>query len=91
MIDTAFADPLTVEVTADDPHEPVAGGMISFAAPSGGASAALSSDTATIGSDGVASVTATANSNVGTYTITSVAPEPARRPISTWRTWRRPR
>ncbi len=68
-INTAFADPFSVSVTADDPEEPVAGGVISFAAPSGGASAALSSDTAAIGSDGVASVTATANSSVGTYAI----------------------
>ncbi len=73
-LDTAFANPLTVEVTANDPLEPVADGMVSFAAPTGGASAALSSDTATIGSDGVASVAATANSDAGTYTITASGP-----------------
>ena len=46
---------------ANNPVEPVAGGVLTFTAPASGASANLSATTATIGSDGVASVTATAN------------------------------
>ena len=68
-IGTPFANRLSVKVTANDPSEPVAGGVISFGAPSNGASAALSSSTATIGSDGVASVTATADTTIGSYMI----------------------
>jgi hypothetical protein len=64
-----FANSLAVVVKANDPNEPVAGGVISFAAPSSGASAVLSGDTATIGTDGLASVTATANSSVGSYKV----------------------
>ena len=47
--------------------------MLTFTAPASGASANLSATTATIGSDGVASVTATANSSVGSYTVTASA------------------
>ena len=68
-INTAFTQPLSVKVAANDLQAPVAGGVITFASPSKGASAVLSSETATIGSNGVASVTATANSSAGTYTI----------------------
>ena len=70
-IKTAFANPLSVKVTAKDSEAPVSGGVIFFAAPSKGASGALSSETATIGSNDVASVTATANSSVGSYAITA--------------------
>jgi hypothetical protein len=69
-----FATPLSVVVTANDPSEPVAGGVISFAAPSQGASAVLSSETATIGPTGVASVAATANSIAGAFTVTASIP-----------------
>jgi hypothetical protein len=51
--------------------EPVAGGVITFAAPSSGATARLSGATATIGSNGVASVNATADNTVGTYHVTA--------------------
>ncbi len=69
QIDTAFPRPLKVTVKANDPKEPVAGGVISFHSPSSGASATLSDGSATIGSNGEASVTATANSSTGNYTI----------------------
>ncbi len=72
-INTAFANVLGVRVTANDPLEPVAGGVICFAAPSTGASAALSSHTATIGNNGVAFITATANGTTGSYTVTAKA------------------
>jgi hypothetical protein len=79
-INTAFANPLAVTVTANDPLEPVAGGVITFAAPSSGASAGLSGVMVTIGPTGVASVTATANGTAGSYTAnatTSGAAAPA--------------
>ena len=71
--DIAFANPLAVTVAANNPVEPVAGGVLTFTAPASGASANLSATTATIGSDGVASVTATANTSVGSYTVTASA------------------
>jgi hypothetical protein len=70
---TAFAQPLVVAVTANNAVEPVAGGFITFTAPDSGASAILSGSPATIGSDGKASVTATANALFGTYTVSASA------------------
>jgi predicted outer membrane repeat protein len=72
-INTAFAKALAVTVTAKDSLEPVAGGVITFAAPSSGATAGLSGTTATIGSNGAASVNATANNTTGTYHVTATA------------------
>ena len=73
IIGTAFANPLAVTVAAINPIEPVAGGVVNFTvnpAPDG-ASASLSAATAIIGSDGIAQVTATANSVAGSYTATA--------------------
>jgi parallel beta-helix repeat protein len=67
-----FANPLAVKVTANNPIEPVDGGVINFAAPATGASAALSAATAVITS-GQASVTATANDAHGTYSVNATA------------------
>ena len=71
----AFANPLAVTVTANNTSEftnPVAGGVVTFAAPATGASAVLSSTApVTIGADGQASVTATANDDAGTYQVTA--------------------
>jgi uncharacterized repeat protein (TIGR03803 family) len=72
-VNTAFAVAMAVSVTANDPLEPVAGGVISFEAPTSGASATLSSTAATIGSSGEASIMATANGTVGSYTVTASA------------------
>jgi hypothetical protein len=74
-INTSFSNPLAVAVTANNPVEPVAGGLVTFAATprASGASATLSAPTATIGSDGQASVTATANAIAGSYTVTASA------------------
>ena len=83
LIDAAFANALGVTVTAKDSLEPVAGGVIAFAAPSSGATATLSAATAKIGSNGVASVKATANNTGGTYSVTASAagaPRPPRSP-----------
>ena len=70
---TAFADPLVATVTANNPIEPVAGGLVTFTPPASGASATLSGSPAIIGGDGTASVTATANGITGSYTVTATA------------------
>ncbi len=72
-LDTPFANALGVSVAANDPIEPVAGGFVTFTAPSDGASATLSAATATIGTDGQASVSATANGTAGDYAVTVLA------------------
>ena len=68
----AFASPLTVSVAPDYPNDPVDGGVITFTPPATGASASLSTTSATI-SGGSASVTATANDLFGAYTVTATA------------------
>jgi uncharacterized protein (TIGR03067 family) len=77
-VNTTFGQALAVIVTANNPAEPVDGGVISFAPPSTGASATLSAATAVIagGSATVpatANVTATANGTPGRYRITAGA------------------
>ena len=82
-VDEAFANPLAVTVTAKNPLEPVAGGLVNFAIDpgAGGAEATLSDSTATIGANGVAQVTARANATAGRYTVTASAAE-AGTPVS---------
>ncbi len=70
---TPFTLPLALTVTANNPAEPVAAGVITWSAPSTGPSAVLSSTTSTIGAGGVASVTATAGSTLGSYLVTASA------------------
>jgi hypothetical protein len=80
-LNAAFTNPLVVTVTANNSaEEPVAGGLVTFTAPTSGASATLSNGTdsgtsvnATIAADGTASVTATANNIGGPYTVTASA------------------
>jgi uncharacterized repeat protein (TIGR01451 family) len=69
-LNAAFAAPLVVGVTANAAGEPVDGGLIGYAAPGAGASAALVTSPATI-AGGQASVTATANGTPGTYNVTA--------------------
>src|SRR5437763_593923 len=57
---TAFAAPLVATVTANNPSEPVAGGVATFTPPSTGAPATLNRSPATIGPTSTAGVTATA-------------------------------
>ncbi len=71
-VNTAFAAPLSVTVTADNASEPVDGGQVTFTAHASGASAAITGSPATI-SSGAASVTATANDAEGSYTVTAGA------------------
>jgi MBG domain (YGX type)/Right handed beta helix region len=73
LVGHAFANALAVTVTADDSLEPVAGGVITFIAPTSGVSANLSSDTATIGTNNQASILATADSAAGNYVVTASA------------------
>ena len=72
---TAFANPVAVSVIANNPLEPVAGGLVTFIVDPAvdGAAAELSNATAIIGGDGVAAVSATANSTAGTYNVTASA------------------
>jgi hypothetical protein len=67
----AFDAALEVLVTADDPLEPVAGGIVCFHAPSSGASAKLSGLSALIGANGMASIIAIANEIAGSYQVTA--------------------
>jgi hypothetical protein len=72
-INTEFASPLAVTVTAMNSVEPVNGGVVSFAVtPVGSASATLSAATATI-TRGAASVTSTAGATIGQYLVTATA------------------
>ncbi len=66
----AFTNHLAVTVTPKYHNDPVNGGVITFTAPTSGASAKLSASSVTI-AGGSASVTATANSSVGSYTISA--------------------
>jgi adhesin/invasin len=70
-VGSAFATPLEVRVT-DAAGKPVAGVTVAFTVNSAaGASATVSSGTAVTGTDGTASVTVTANTRVGSYTLTA--------------------
>ena len=60
-------------VTANNPNEPVAGGLVTIHPPPSGASATLSGSPATISATGRASVTAAANSIIGSYTVSATA------------------
>ncbi|MHB1422721.1 MAG: choice-of-anchor Q domain-containing protein, partial [Gemmataceae bacterium] len=85
-INTSFAAPLTVTVTANNSLEPVNGGVVTFAAPITGASATLSASSAVI-SGGSVSVTAAANGSAGSYTVaatTSGAGTPASFDLINW-------
>jgi hypothetical protein len=72
LTNSAFTDALAVNVTANNPLEPVDGGVVAFTAPNSGASAILSATFATI-AGGQASVSATANASTGRYTVTASA------------------
>jgi hypothetical protein len=72
-VSTAFSAPLVATVTANNPIEPVAGGRVTFTAPSSGASATLVGSPATLGAAGTASVTAAADGSAGRYAISATA------------------
>jgi hypothetical protein len=67
---STFLEPLTVRVTSPF-GEPVAGGRVTFAAPTTGATAVLSTNPAILDANGQAAVTATANGVGGSYAVTA--------------------
>ena len=69
----AFPDPLVATVTAKNPIEPVAGGLVTFTPPDSGATATISGSPAVIAADGTASVTAAPNLIGGSYTVSATA------------------
>ncbi len=69
---TAFGSELEVTVTGTG-SDPVVGGKVSFTAPTSGAGATFTANPAAIGSGGIASVVATANSTAGDYQVTAAA------------------
>jgi CSLREA domain-containing protein len=72
-VNQPFSKPLVFTVTANNPAEPVDGGIVRFVVtPLGGASAKLSANTASI-AGGVATVTATANTTIGKYVVSATA------------------
>jgi len=71
-VNTQFAN--LVAVIVSSPYgDPVQGGLITFTAPTTGASASLSAVTATIGANGQASVAALANTVTGGFTVQASA------------------
>lgn len=72
-VGSPFPDPLVVRVV-DLLGDPMQGVEVSFAAPDSGASAGLSSATATTDENGEASVAATANTVAGSYTVVASVP-----------------
>ena len=72
-VDTAFTNPLVVNVNANNSVEPVAGGVVTYTGPSTGASVAPNPSTAAITAGGQASLPATANTVGGSYTVTTSA------------------
>lgn len=68
-----FPKPLRVLVTPIDPQEPVAGGMVSYEAPSFGAATETNPMQAQIGANGQASMRVTTNGIAGTYIVTANA------------------
>lgn len=72
LVGAPFAQPLAVTVSSAY-HDPVGGGQVTFTSPTSGASAVLTGSPATIAADGTASVTATANSSAGPYSVTASA------------------
>jgi hypothetical protein len=69
---SAFANPLAVSVTANDPGVPVDGLSVTFTAPGSGASATIAGSPATV-AGGTASVTATANGTAGSFQVSASA------------------
>ncbi|WP_083098510.1 beta strand repeat-containing protein, partial [Pseudophaeobacter leonis] len=71
-VSTAFGTAIAVLVT-NGSGNPASGVTVSFSAPGAGASAVLSAPSAVSNASGIASVTATANTTVGSYTVTASA------------------
>ncbi len=72
-VNTAFAHPLTVTVTPNDPGLPVDGVVVTFTGPDNCACVSLNGSPVTVGTDGFASVLASANDTPGKLTVTAAA------------------
>ena len=72
QVGAAFSTALGVLITDASGH-PISGLTVSFSAPSTGASASLSAATAVTGTNGIATVTATANTVAGAYVVAASA------------------
>ena len=73
-IGTAFANPLAVSVTANNPVEPVNGGVVTFVAhPAANGATALFSTSSAVIANGQAAVTAAPNNIDGSYTVVASA------------------
>jgi hypothetical protein len=73
-IGTAFAHPLAVTVTANNPIEPVNGGRVGFVAnPAANGAAAIFVDPSAVISNGQAALTATPNNVPGSYSVVAGA------------------
>lgn len=70
-VNTLFAQPLVVGVTANAVGEPVNGGQLLFTAPGAGATATFTNPAVIAAAQ--ASITATANGIVGSYSVTAAA------------------
>lgn len=70
-VSTAFAQPLAVVITPNDVGVPTNGIPVIFTAPASGPSATLSNGTVATNGTGAASVTATANTTPGRYSVTA--------------------
>lgn len=70
LVGTSFASPLAARVE-DDWGNPVPNVSVTFTAPSSGASAVLSATSVNTDADGIASVTAIANDQAGTYDVSA--------------------
>lgn len=68
LINTAFAEPLVLSVTANDAGVSPDGALVAFTPPASGASAVISGSPATV-TNGTVSVTATANDTQGSYEV----------------------
>ncbi len=69
----AFSAPLVATVTANNPNEPVAGGLVTFTPPASGASATIQGSPVVISGDGTASATAASNFIGGSYTVSATS------------------
>lgn len=73
LINSAFAQPLGLTVTANHASEPVDGGKVTFTAPASGASTNPAVDSATIASGMVAQSVSANGINGGPYSVTASA------------------
>jgi trimeric autotransporter adhesin len=72
LVNTAFANPLKAKLTENGFNSPLSGATLSFAGPASGASI-TTNPTATTDSNGIASVSVSANGTTGSYTVTATA------------------